>query len=275
MFAHQLPEANVALRELVDQIEDDKTADPKLRDEARETLANAQYYMTWLMRLEGLGSDEWEPEIESARQTYRLLAEQAEARGRSGIRAKASRGPGERHPARAHGARRAARTRYPQAVLELQERPVQEAGQEAVEWQEARAEEPEKKDARKAGAGPPPDNSGDREVGDALSPLPGIGTGSRSSHRLRSHRHAISAGSVLAPRAATIVFAGRRGQARRSPALLCARPARRQVVSAQPRRRFRDLPGTGLRRRTRRGQPGGQPTRRGRRSRSNSRRSAS
>ncbi len=26
--------------------------------------------MTWLMRLEGLGADEWEPEIESARQTY-------------------------------------------------------------------------------------------------------------------------------------------------------------------------------------------------------------
>ena len=81
MFGHQLPEANAALRELVDQIEDDKSADPKVRDEARETLANAQYYMTWLMRLEGLGAQEWEPEIESARQTYRLLAEQAEAAG--------------------------------------------------------------------------------------------------------------------------------------------------------------------------------------------------
>ena len=41
----------------------------------------SQYYMTWLMRLEGLSADEWEPEIESARQTYRLLAEQAEAAG--------------------------------------------------------------------------------------------------------------------------------------------------------------------------------------------------
>ena len=81
MFAHQLPEANAALRELVDQMQDDKTADPALRDEAREALANVQYYMTWLMRLEGLGADEWEPEIESARQTYRLLAEQAEAAG--------------------------------------------------------------------------------------------------------------------------------------------------------------------------------------------------
>jgi hypothetical protein len=44
-------------------------------------MANAQYYMTWLMRLEGLGRDAWEPEIESARQTYKLLAEQAEQRG--------------------------------------------------------------------------------------------------------------------------------------------------------------------------------------------------
>src|SRR5207253_113809 len=46
MFAHQLPEANAALRELVDQMQDDKSANPKLRDEAREALANAQYYMT-------------------------------------------------------------------------------------------------------------------------------------------------------------------------------------------------------------------------------------
>src|SRR5271170_7564239 len=35
MFGHQLPEANAALRDLVDQIEDDKTAEPQLRDQAR------------------------------------------------------------------------------------------------------------------------------------------------------------------------------------------------------------------------------------------------
>ncbi len=79
--AGSCPRPTPALRELVDQLQDDKSADPKLRDEARETLANAQYYMTWLMRLEGLSADEWEPEIESSRQTYRLLAEQAEAAG--------------------------------------------------------------------------------------------------------------------------------------------------------------------------------------------------
>src|SRR5262245_52936335 len=56
IFARQLPEANAELRELVDQLQDDKTADPKVRDLAREALANTQYYMTWLMRLEGLGA---------------------------------------------------------------------------------------------------------------------------------------------------------------------------------------------------------------------------
>ena len=49
----------------------------KLLTEARSTLANSQYYMTWLMRLEGYGQEVWEPEIEAARQTYKLLAEQA------------------------------------------------------------------------------------------------------------------------------------------------------------------------------------------------------
>ena len=37
--------------------------------------------MTWLMRLEGQPRDTWEPEVESARQTYRLLAEQSQKRG--------------------------------------------------------------------------------------------------------------------------------------------------------------------------------------------------
>jgi hypothetical protein len=81
MLDHQLPEANAALKELVDQIEADKAADPRLRDDARSALASSEYYLTWLMRLEGLGAADWEPEIEDARQTYRLLAEQADARG--------------------------------------------------------------------------------------------------------------------------------------------------------------------------------------------------
>jgi len=157
MFSRQLPEANAALRELVDQIQDDKTSNPGLRDEAREALANVQYYMTWLMRLEGLGADEWEPEIESARQTYRFLAEQAEA----------ARDPksARRHREDLESAIRLARLE----VGELQglaipsqcqgcksgqcKKPGKRAGKKPSKGEE-------KKDARSAGAGPPPDNSG-------------------------------------------------------------------------------------------------------------------
>ena len=158
MFDRQLPEANIALRELVDQMEDDKTADPKVRDEARETLANAQYYMTWLMRLEGLGAQEWEPEIESARQTYRLLAEKAEAAG-------------DAQSARKHREDLESAIRLERLELaELQgldipkqcsccksgqcKKPGKKPGKNPGQKKE------EKKDARSAGAGPPPDNSG-------------------------------------------------------------------------------------------------------------------
>src|SRR5262249_39659009 len=63
MQDRQLPEASAVLKELVDQLESDKAADSKLRDDARAALASSQYYMTWLMRLEGLSAEEWEPEI--------------------------------------------------------------------------------------------------------------------------------------------------------------------------------------------------------------------
>ncbi len=80
MLAAQLPEAHADLKTLVDELTADPNADPKLLADARSTLANSQYYATWLMRLEGLGRDEWEPEIEAARQSYKLLAEDAEKR---------------------------------------------------------------------------------------------------------------------------------------------------------------------------------------------------
>ena len=50
-------------------------------EEFYNTLANSEYYMTWLMRLEGLGRDAWEPRIEAARQTFKLLAVEAEEQG--------------------------------------------------------------------------------------------------------------------------------------------------------------------------------------------------
>lgn len=81
MLAGKLPEAQADLTALVDDLQEDGTADANKLAEARSVLANSQYYMTWLMRLEGLGRDVWEPEIESARQTYKLLAEQADKRG--------------------------------------------------------------------------------------------------------------------------------------------------------------------------------------------------
>jgi hypothetical protein len=81
MLAKQLPEAHADLRNLLDEINSDKEPDAKLLAETRAAYANSQYYMTWLMRLEGLSQDVWEPEVESCRQNYKLLAEQAEKAG--------------------------------------------------------------------------------------------------------------------------------------------------------------------------------------------------
>jgi hypothetical protein len=81
MMAAGLTEAQDDLKTLVDELQSDERADPKLLAESRSALAQAQYYMTWLMRLEGLPRDVWEPEIEASRQAYRLLAEQAKAAG--------------------------------------------------------------------------------------------------------------------------------------------------------------------------------------------------
>jgi hypothetical protein len=79
MLAHQLPDAHAELRTLVEKLQNDRATPTNLLTEARSTQAQAQYYMTWLMRLEGQPREIWEPEIEAARQTYRLLEEQAEA----------------------------------------------------------------------------------------------------------------------------------------------------------------------------------------------------
>jgi len=83
MLAAELPAAHADLQGLVRELLDDPGADAELLDGARAALANSQYYLTWLMRLEGLPREQWEPEIEASRQTYRLLAERAEARGDS------------------------------------------------------------------------------------------------------------------------------------------------------------------------------------------------
>ncbi len=81
MFVSQLPEAHRDLISLVDELTTEPNADAQMLSDARAALANAQYYRTWLMRLEGAPRDEWEPEIEASRQNYRLVAETAAARG--------------------------------------------------------------------------------------------------------------------------------------------------------------------------------------------------
>ena len=70
-----LPEAREDLAKLVSQLNEDTTISSELKEETLSTLANARYYMTYLMKLEGLPAEEWEPEIEAARQEYKLLAQ--------------------------------------------------------------------------------------------------------------------------------------------------------------------------------------------------------
>ncbi len=81
MFLSRLPEANAQLQVLVDEMAEDENAEAEVLRDARHALANSQYYLTWLMRLEGAGREEWEPTIEAARQTFKLLAESAPADG--------------------------------------------------------------------------------------------------------------------------------------------------------------------------------------------------
>lgn len=156
MQDRKLPEAYADLSELVDQLEDDKAADPKLRDDAREAFANSQYYMTWLMRLEGLPAAEWEPEIDGSRQAYRLLAEQAEARG-------------DRDKAKAH--REDLESAIRLARLDLDELQGLDLPSQCKNCKSGQCKKPGKKpgkssgqkppkDARGASSGPPPDNSG-------------------------------------------------------------------------------------------------------------------
>lgn len=76
-----LPEAHLELEGLLEDMQADPGTPAELVAECRETLANAQYYITWLMRLEGLGEEEWGPEIESAQQHLRWLALSAEKAG--------------------------------------------------------------------------------------------------------------------------------------------------------------------------------------------------
>lgn len=78
MLNSQLPTAREDLEKLVGDLESAPTAESGLLDEARSALANARYYMTYLMKLEGLPDSAWEPEIDAARQEYKFLVANAQ-----------------------------------------------------------------------------------------------------------------------------------------------------------------------------------------------------
>ena len=73
MMAAELPKARETLESLLMEVRQDDEADARFVADVQSTLANSQYYMTWLMRLEGMPEEEWMPEIEAARQHYTQL----------------------------------------------------------------------------------------------------------------------------------------------------------------------------------------------------------
>ncbi len=81
MMAAKLPEARETLEGLLDDVRNDETSDKKFTADVQSALANSQYYMTWLMRLEGMSEEEWKPEIEAARQHYTQLTIDAKELG--------------------------------------------------------------------------------------------------------------------------------------------------------------------------------------------------
>lgn len=84
MMNRQLPSAHESLLSLMEEANADPTTPKSYSQEVRSALASSQYYMTWLLRLEGQPRERWEPEIEAARQNYTLLAEQAAESGDAG-----------------------------------------------------------------------------------------------------------------------------------------------------------------------------------------------
>lgn len=152
-----LPGAYDEMTTLLEELSGDSQADPKVLHDTRESLAGAQYYMTWLMRLEGEPRDEWEPQIEAARQNYRLLAEDAAEAG--------DESEAQRHGEDLEAAIRLARMDL--ADLQALPLPTQCKGCCSSDCKKKgqckkKGKKPSKspEDGRGAGSGPPPDNRG-------------------------------------------------------------------------------------------------------------------
>jgi hypothetical protein len=73
MQSGELPEAMDDLETLLNET-DGRVSGP-LTDNIRNTLATANYYAGWLMRLEGAPTEEWMLPVENARMHFRMLAE--------------------------------------------------------------------------------------------------------------------------------------------------------------------------------------------------------
>lgn len=155
----QLPAAYDDMNALVAEMTADKSSDSAVLADARSTQANARYYLTWLMRLEGALPEEWEPEIDAARQTYRRLAEEAQAAG--------DHDAAERHGKDLESAIRLARME----PGELQGQPLPKQCQGCCSGnckgkkpgtgqKKSQSKNASDKDARGASSGPPPDGSG-------------------------------------------------------------------------------------------------------------------
>lgn len=78
IYTGELPEAIQDLDTLLDAMVKGQAEASRVR-EVRASLASAQYYAAWLMRLEGAAREEWTIEADQARQHFRLLAEETAA----------------------------------------------------------------------------------------------------------------------------------------------------------------------------------------------------
>ena len=76
IYVGELPEAMLSMEHLLDETA--KGSDSELESKVRSSLASAQYYTGWLMRLELAEKEEWKEPLEKARQNFRLLAEQTD-----------------------------------------------------------------------------------------------------------------------------------------------------------------------------------------------------
>lgn len=155
MYTGELPEAMQDLDGLLGEMLKAGSPDAAVR-EVRGTLAGAQYYAAWLMRLENAPTEEWMEQAENARQNFRLLAEQTQT--------------GEPHATGDYQKNLESVIRLERMDLsELQGLPLpkkcqgcKNCSQKCRGQKESRSQQPKEKpeDARGAGTGKRPDGTG-------------------------------------------------------------------------------------------------------------------